>query len=107
MRSLIEGTHQLASLLVTNREIGHLQSAPAGLTLGQRQVTGGADNLAHASVAEEVWVSGRRLADGSVMRGSQRKHAYMGYGNDSSIFDPQCSRRGYGPATGYHEPETQ
>jgi hypothetical protein len=30
-----------------------------------------------------------------------------GYDNDSSIFDPKCSRRGYGPATGYHEPETQ
>jgi len=29
-------------------------------------------------MAEEVRVSRRRLADGSVMRGSQRKHTYIG-----------------------------
>lgn len=45
---------------------------------GQGKVACGADDLAHMSMAEEVRMSRRRLTDGSMMRGTQRKYAYVG-----------------------------
>jgi hypothetical protein len=47
---------------LTDRQIGHLQSTPARLLLCNRQAPGGADDLAHTRMTEQVRVHRCRLA---------------------------------------------
>ena len=60
--------HGRPHLVVAHAEVGHLQAAPAGLALSQGEVPCGADDLAHARVAEQVGVDGGGLADPPVTR---------------------------------------
>src|SRR5437899_11630884 len=54
--SVLDGLHCLAYLVVTDRQIGHLQSTPARLLLGNWKAPSGADDLAHTRVTEQVRV---------------------------------------------------
>jgi hypothetical protein len=58
----------LASFIVSHREIGHLQAAPAGLTLCEGWVARGADDLSNTGMPKEMRVHGGWLAYRPVMR---------------------------------------
>src|ERR1700730_11017672 len=53
-QSVLDCTHSLAHFVLPHSEIGHLESTPAGLLLGDRQAFGGADDLPHTCMAEQV-----------------------------------------------------
>ncbi len=50
-----------------------MQARPAGLLLRQWQASGVPHDLAHARMAEQVWMHGCRLADPPVAGGAQRQ----------------------------------
>src|SRR5947209_12873945 len=73
-RSATSVTHNLhccSNFLVADGEVGHLQPAPPGLFLCDRQALGRTHDLAHTRMTKQVWVYGSRLARLSVPRGAQ------------------------------------
>src|SRR5437667_5504593 len=70
--------HRRAHLVITDSQIGHLQSTPARLLLSDRKTFCRAHDLAHAGVTEEVWMDWCWLASGTIRRTPQRQHAHVG-----------------------------
>src|SRR5918911_3961417 len=61
VRLLGDLPHEAARLVIADRQVRHLQAAPAGLALSQGEVPCGADDLAHTRVAKQVRMRRRRL----------------------------------------------
>jgi hypothetical protein len=54
----VDRLHCPTDLVVANRQVGHPESAPARLLLGDRKAFGRTDYLAHAGIAEQVGCTG-------------------------------------------------
>src|SRR5260370_37884856 len=67
--------HELAGFFVTHGQVGHLEATPASLALCERQIAGGAHNLAHARMSEQVGVYGRRFTGPAVTGGATGQDA--------------------------------
>jgi hypothetical protein len=59
--------HKPARLIIADRQICHLKSAPAGLPLCQWEVASRTNDLSDPSMAEQMGVRGCGLVDTSMM----------------------------------------
>jgi len=70
---LLQLADQPTRFFVADREVRHLETAPACLALGKRQVPRAADDLSDSRVAKQMWVDRRYLASRTIFRGAQRQ----------------------------------
>jgi hypothetical protein len=68
----------MLSFDITEDQIFSVKSSPAGLLLSKGEALGVTHDLAHACMAEQMWVHWRRLADRAVAGCAQGQYAHIG-----------------------------